>query len=116
MVGDGAETAGRAVVGAGAETAGSALTVAPASAPATHRVDRRGGSPHLHRARTRAGDGTLRQTGGGIFLCIALLAGFVIGVRAGEGTAGMLIGLGTGLLGAILIGLWDDRRRKRDRA
>lgn len=51
--------------------------------------------------------------GGGIFLCIALLAGFLIGVRVHEGTAGMLIGFGVGLLGAILIGAWDERRRRR---
>lgn len=56
------------------------------------------------------------QIGGGIFLCIALLAGFLIGVRVGEGSAGMLIGFGVGLLGAVLIGAWDERRRKRNRA
>lgn len=56
------------------------------------------------------------QIGGGIFLCISLLAGFLVGVRAGQGTIGMLIGFGVGLLGAILIGVWDDRRRKRNRA
>jgi len=54
--------------------------------------------------------------GGGIFLCIALIAGFLVGVRSGEGTAGMLIGLGVGLVGAILVGVWDDRRRRRNRA
>ncbi len=54
--------------------------------------------------------------GGGIFLCIALIAGFLIGVREGQGTAGMLIGFGVGLLGAILVGAWDERRRKRNRA
>ncbi len=57
----------------------------------------------------------MMQVGGGIFLCIALLAGFLIGVRMHEGTLGMLIGFGVGLLGAVLIGVWDDRRRKRDR-
>ncbi len=53
--------------------------------------------------------------GGGIFLCIALLAGFFIGVREGQGTLGMLIGFGVGLLGAVLVGAWDERRRKRNR-
>lgn len=55
----------------------------------------------------------MRSNGGGIFVLIGLMTGAVIGVRQGQGTAGMLIGLGVGLLLALMIALWDQRRKAR---
>lgn len=58
----------------------------------------------------------MRSSGGGVFVMIGLLAGAVIGVRHGEGTAGMLIGLGVGLLLALLVAVVGSRRSaKRER-
>ncbi len=52
------------------------------------------------------------QKGGGIILAISLLVGAVVGVRLGEGSLGIVIGLGVGLLAVVLLG-WLDSRRKR---
>lgn len=52
------------------------------------------------------------QKGGGIILAISLLVGAVVGVKLGEGSLGIVIGLGVGLL-AVVILAWADNRRKR---
>ncbi|HTU11617.1 MAG TPA: hypothetical protein VMG08_12060 [Allosphingosinicella sp.] len=48
---------------------------------------------------------------GGCLLCIALLAGALIGIFNGQPSIGFLVGAGIGLLLVILIWLWDRRRR-----
>jgi UDP-N-acetylmuramyl pentapeptide phosphotransferase/UDP-N-acetylglucosamine-1-phosphate transferase len=46
---------------------------------------------------------------GGILIPIGLLAGLLIGIRQGEPSLGVLIGIGAGLLLALLIWFWDRR-------
>jgi UDP-N-acetylmuramyl pentapeptide phosphotransferase/UDP-N-acetylglucosamine-1-phosphate transferase len=46
---------------------------------------------------------------GGILIPIGLLAGLLIGIRQGEPSLGVLIGIGAGLLLALLIWLLDRR-------
>ena len=48
---------------------------------------------------------------GGFLLCIALLAGALIGVFTGQPSIGFLIGAGIGLALLVLIWLWDRRKR-----
>ncbi|MDT7934371.1 MAG: hypothetical protein RQ833_07185 [Sphingomonadaceae bacterium] len=49
--------------------------------------------------------------GGGIILTLALLVGAVVGIRMGEPSAGLLIGLGVGGLGALLFNRVNARKR-----
>ncbi|QYE36199.1 MULTISPECIES: hypothetical protein [Sphingosinicellaceae] len=57
-------------------------------------------------------DETTMQKGGGIILAISLLVGAGVGVKLGEGSLGIVIGLGVGLLAVVVLG-WLDSRRKR---
>ncbi len=52
------------------------------------------------------------QKGGGIILALCLLVGAGLGVKLGEGSLGIVIGLGFGVLAVVLLG-WADSRRKR---
>ena len=52
------------------------------------------------------------QKGGGILLALSLLIGAGIGVYFGEGSLGIVIGLGVGLL-AVVVMAWRDNRRNR---
>nr|WP_295664000.1 hypothetical protein [Polymorphobacter sp.] len=52
------------------------------------------------------------QKGGGIILAISLLVGAGVGVKLGEGSLGIVIGLGVGLLAVVVLG-WLDSRRQR---
>ncbi len=49
---------------------------------------------------------------GGIFLTLALLIGAGVGVRYGEGSLGIVIGLVVGLI-AVGLFAWRDSRRRR---
>ena len=48
---------------------------------------------------------------GGFFLTVALLAGAVIGVRYGEGSLGIVVGLAVGLVAVGVFALVERRRR-----
>jgi hypothetical protein len=48
--------------------------------------------------------------GGGIILTFALLIGAFVGIRMGEPSAGLLIGLGVGGLGALMFNRANARR------
>ena len=48
---------------------------------------------------------------GGFLLCVALLAGALIGVFTGQPSIGFLIGAGIGLALLLLTWLWDRRKR-----
>lgn len=52
------------------------------------------------------------QHGGGIILALALVIGAVVGLVVGQGTIGILVGLGLGLV-AVVVVAWRDDRRKR---
>jgi len=52
------------------------------------------------------------QFGGGFVLMITLLVGAFVGVRNGQGSLGMVIGLVVGLVAVVLLA-WRDNRRKR---
>jgi len=52
------------------------------------------------------------QKGGGIILALCLLVGAGIGVHYGEGSLGIVAGLGVGLL-AVVVLAWLDGRRGR---
>jgi hypothetical protein len=57
-------------------------------------------------------DESTMQKGGGIILAISLLVGAVVGVKLGEGSLGIVIGLGVGLV-AVVVLAWADSRRGR---
>lgn len=57
-------------------------------------------------------DETGMQKGGGIILALCLLVGAGVGVKLGEGSLGIVTGLGVGLL-AVVVLAWADNRRKR---
>ena len=46
---------------------------------------------------------------GGIFLTIGILAGFGVGVAAGDPMMGILVGTGLGAVAALLVWLLDRR-------
>jgi UDP-N-acetylmuramyl pentapeptide phosphotransferase/UDP-N-acetylglucosamine-1-phosphate transferase len=46
---------------------------------------------------------------GGILIPLGLLAGLIIGIRQGEPSLGVLLGIGAGLLLALLVWFWDRR-------
>lgn len=52
------------------------------------------------------------QKGGGIILALSLLIGAGIGVHYGEGSLGIVAGLGVGLI-AVVVLAWRDSRRRR---
>ncbi len=54
-----------------------------------------------------------RDRGYGVFLAIGLLLGLVGGVWAGEASIGVVAGLGTGALVALLFRLRDLARTRR---
>ena len=49
------------------------------------------------------------QKAGGFILAVSIIAGAVGGTVAGQATVGFLVGLGAGVLLALLI-WWKDRR------
>ncbi len=88
-----------------------ARDLSPAAAPAPSAAARPA-TPHgLCRARFAAMTRAM-QIGGGFILVITLLAGAGIGVHYGQGSAGIVIGLVVGLIGAGLVA-WRDSRRRR---
>lgn len=52
------------------------------------------------------------QSGGGIILAVTLLMGAGIGVRYGQGSLGIVVGLVVGLV-AVVVLAWRDNRRRR---
>lgn len=50
--------------------------------------------------------------GGGVLIALCLLAGGVVGARYREPSLGVIVGLGVGVLLAVLF-LWWDRSRNR---
>ena len=54
------------------------------------------------------------KAAGGIFIAIGMLLGAVIGVYAGQPSAGMVIGLITGLAAAILVWAIDSKRNRHN--
>jgi hypothetical protein len=52
------------------------------------------------------------QSGGGIILALTLLVGGAVGVRYGQGSLGIVIGLVVGLAAVVLLA-WRDNRRPR---
>ena len=52
-----------------------------------------------------------RPRSAGAFLALSIMAGTLIGVFAGEPSMGFLIGLGIGILVAVLVWLMDRRSR-----
>lgn len=48
--------------------------------------------------------------GGGCLIAAGLIIGPIIGLTFGETSLGMVIGLGVGVVGAVLLFVWDRRR------
>lgn len=61
------------------------------------------------RAANRWGDWQMQ--GGGVLIAMALIIGAIVGTIYGEPSIGLVIGLGAGILLAILLWLRDKRRR-----
>jgi uncharacterized iron-regulated membrane protein len=51
-----------------------------------------------------------KASAGGIFIAIAIMAGFAFGLSQGQASAGVLAGLAIGVMLAIAVWLWDRRR------
>lgn len=45
---------------------------------------------------------------GGVFIALGLMIGAVVGIRTGEASLGMVVGIGTGMLAALAV--WVIRR------
>lgn len=52
----------------------------------------------------------MQPRAGGCLLALCLLLGAGLGALVGEGSAGVLIGFGVGVLAAVALMLWDRRR------
>lgn len=48
---------------------------------------------------------------GGIFIAIGMLAGAIVGVAVDQPSAGMIIGLGSGIAVAVVVWLLDRKRK-----
>lgn len=51
------------------------------------------------------------SVGGGIFIAIGMLVGAIVGVAVNQPSAGMIIGLGSGIAVAVVIWLIDSKRK-----
>ncbi|MEH3107668.1 MAG: hypothetical protein PGN09_10395 [Sphingomonas fennica] len=49
----------------------------------------------------------------GVFLAIGAIGGAILGARAGQPSAGLLIGLGAGIAIALALWLYDRSRARR---
>jgi uncharacterized membrane protein (UPF0136 family) len=47
---------------------------------------------------------------GGCLICVAILAGTIVGLWQGQSSIGILAGLGIGLVLAILLWAWDRKK------
>ena len=57
-------------------------------------------------------DETPPRVAGGCLLAAMTLAGAALGVWAGEATAGLLAGFAAGAAAAVILAVWDARRRR----
>lgn len=52
------------------------------------------------------------QMGGGFLVTAGLLGGAIVGTMLGQSSAGLVVGLILGVAGAVLLGVWDARRKR----